>query len=80
MAGTIKFRMYCNKYTPVALSFTIWGSVPSVHIISTGREVFGRLYRRVKPSFSAYNGIWFCSIKEQVKFVFFFFLSIENSS
>ena len=26
--------------TPVALSFTIWGSVPSVHSISTGREVF----------------------------------------
>ena len=25
---------------PVALSFTIWGSVPSIHSISTGREVF----------------------------------------
>ena len=57
----------------MALSFTIWGSVPSIHSISTGSEVFRGWYRRVKPSFSAYNDAWFCSVKEQVKFSFFFF-------
>ena len=40
--SNLEFIAISRPYTPVSLSFTIWGYVPSVHSISIGREVFGR--------------------------------------